>query len=1226
MANKINKVTAAVIQAMKKKSALGLPDRPSEAGLTPTQIKTAFADFVTGPTQSALAEIDRVATEVTAVLSKLFEGVYDELPTDLARFENGDKIILTNGSIYKYNANQGAFVKTNDELESIVSAHIAAQNNPHNVTKTQLGLSNVENKSSATIRSEIEVSDIPELPQSKITNLQSDLTNRVLKSTTIMGINLQDDITLAEVKTAIGEATSSLSGLMSAQDKQNLDTLVALLETDDADTVVNTIAEILQIFDAYPEGASLVTALAGKVDKDPEKGLSTNDYDNTEKQNVATAYTHSQITSGNPHQVTKSDLGLGKVENKTSAEIRSEITVSDIPALPQSKISDLTTDLGKKLDKNYSSYPADSINPENPADANKAFVIVGTDGVAKKLLLRDLTGYIGGATGEFVADAYYPNLKVGEADKISEFEPLTQTRLLTQDVTAGDETEILDPQPDLLKNAIVESIKGVSIVQRLRQGETSLTLVQGNVYFVVSAVASQISDGDQTVSLSDGYAKFTALNNATYSLDSTDNKTMVFDLSAMRMTDKTVDELYHLLGYDFYPFGITTANPQVMHSVGDNLFDWEYLYSALKEIDEDNVEIVVKDGRRCLKITDPRAYTNVKLYEGAFTPGVRYKALSETLNEGEGAGNRGFCLQFVYTDGTRSDFLNRSTSQEWKSESMVSTSEKNISYIGAHFGHYTVSVYINIDKLALYHVSNPETEYLPYKEDSLEIPQVLDEYPALPNGVANEIILDKGIALRRIGKIVLNGTENWSRYSFDVEPYTTVAFSLGSFSSAFDSERTHYISNILNNGRVWNEDVANRIDLPGNSVLVRLSKSDLVAYGYDDSMTDQQKVNVFKSWLAQKTAGNPLTVYYQLAQPEIVTFEPVSNTIQCWNYGRESVIGGPVNITITYPISLLLQTNTNTDILTEHKKRLNNTEEKLANKVDKVSGMGLSSNDFTDTYKQQITSNKNDIITINSTLTRKADLGPDGKVLPEQMPDISITDTYVVASQVAMLSLDAQTGDVCIRSDLEAQDEPSVYILKGSDPSQLSHWQLLPVPADKVLSVNSKTGIVNLTQDDIGSGVYNKVFTGTEKTKLSNVLYETVLYENASGLYVDRDVVDGVDAELNISGSPDQFSAIVIEWAPPSRPGTLDISYRGEFKPKFTPDSESFGVESKTVYSTLHLIEQLSFEFRFYEHSGDWMIRFFPAMQVAYYIDDDRWTFDIDPRPYRIYRILGYKK
>lgn len=34
-----------------------------------------------------------------------------------------------------------------------------------------------------------------------------------------------------------------------------------------------------------------------------------------EKQSIATAYTHSQITSGNPHNVTKSDVGLGNVDN-----------------------------------------------------------------------------------------------------------------------------------------------------------------------------------------------------------------------------------------------------------------------------------------------------------------------------------------------------------------------------------------------------------------------------------------------------------------------------------------------------------------------------------------------------------------------------------------------------------------------------------------------------------------------------------------------------------------------------------------------------------------------------------------------------------------------------------------------------------------------------------------------------------------------------------------------
>lgn len=53
-------------------------------------------------------------------------------------------------------------------------------------------------------------------------------------------------------------ATQSKEGLMSAQDKQKLD--------------------------------SLDSELAGKVDKVPGKGLSTNDYDNTEKGKVASAY------------------------------------------------------------------------------------------------------------------------------------------------------------------------------------------------------------------------------------------------------------------------------------------------------------------------------------------------------------------------------------------------------------------------------------------------------------------------------------------------------------------------------------------------------------------------------------------------------------------------------------------------------------------------------------------------------------------------------------------------------------------------------------------------------------------------------------------------------------------------------------------------------------------------------------------------------------------------
>lgn len=42
------------------------------------------------------------------------------------------------------------------------------------------------------------------------------------------------------------------------------------------------------------------------------------------------AYQHSLLTSGNPHNVTKEDLGLNKVENKSSEMIRREITKDDV--------------------------------------------------------------------------------------------------------------------------------------------------------------------------------------------------------------------------------------------------------------------------------------------------------------------------------------------------------------------------------------------------------------------------------------------------------------------------------------------------------------------------------------------------------------------------------------------------------------------------------------------------------------------------------------------------------------------------------------------------------------------------------------------------------------------------------------------------------------------------------------------------------------------------------
>ena len=91
-----------------------------------------------------------------------------------------------------------------------------------------------------------------------------------------------------------------------------------------------------------------------------------------------------------------------------------------------------------------------------------------------------------------------------------------------------------------------------------------------------------------------------------------------------------------------------------------------------------------------------------------------------------------------------------------------------------------------------------------------------------------------------------------------------------------------------------------------------------------------------------------------------------------------------------------------------------------------------------------------------------ATLDGDGKLLTAQLPDLSITETFVVANQSEMLALDAQQGDVAVRTD-----ESKNYILSGSDASQIGDWTELLVPTDTVLSVAGRTGNIVLAKADI---------------------------------------------------------------------------------------------------------------------------------------------------------------
>ena len=102
-------------------------------------------------------------------------------------------------------------------------------------------------------------------------------------------------------------------------------------------------------------------------------------------------------------------------------------------------------------------------------------------------------------------------------------------------------------------------------------------------------------------------------------------------------------------------------------------------------------------------------------------------------------------------------------------------------------------------------------------------------------------------------------------------------------------------------------------------------------------------------------------------------------------------------------------------------------------------------------------------------LTRKgaadgyAPLDAGGLVPTAHLPPLAVTDTYVVASEAAMLALAAQVGDICIRSDLG-----ETYILAVAPASVLANW-LEMAAAGQVVSVNGETGVVSLSAADVGA-------------------------------------------------------------------------------------------------------------------------------------------------------------
>ena len=95
-----------------------------------------------------------------------------------------------------------------------------------------------------------------------------------------------------------------------------------------------------------------------------------------------------------------------------------------------------------------------------------------------------------------------------------------------------------------------------------------------------------------------------------------------------------------------------------------------------------------------------------------------------------------------------------------------------------------------------------------------------------------------------------------------------------------------------------------------------------------------------------------------------------------------------------------------------------------------------------------------------------ATLDSNGKLTSTQIPALALVNTSVVASEVAMLALTAEVGDVAIRSDLNKS-----YILATAGATVLANWKELLHPgsyglahiADVALSTQAALTVTSMT-------------------------------------------------------------------------------------------------------------------------------------------------------------------
>ena len=161
---------------------------------------------------------------------------------------------------------------------------------------------------------------------------------------------------------------------------------------------------------------------------------------------------------------------------------------------------------------------------------------------------------------------------------------------------------------------------------------------------------------------------------------------------------------------------------------------------------------------------------------------------------------------------------------------------------------------------------NKFTNYETYKEDKQEI--ILNEpLRSLPNGICDEIV--DGNLVRRVGKVVLNGSENWeSRIDHtDFPNQTTTTVFLLWFSQYVPTPNSPVVKNLISDK--FTTDIEGDLKIKDNEgITLGGATTPYIGVRINKNKLSSLDLKTFKAWLQ----ANPTTVYYPL---KTATKEPL---------------------------------------------------------------------------------------------------------------------------------------------------------------------------------------------------------------------------------------------------------------------------------------------------------------------------------------------------------------